>query len=223
MDKYQHHKEIFKGFVLEDVPESADWLGAVLLASFPGIKVHYAASIADANKVLQHYQPDIALIDIGLPDGSGVDIVKWLSEQKTGCTSIVATIFAEDKYVFSALRAGAAGYVLKDQSQNQLVTMLQNITDGQPPLSPSIARKLLAFFQPHDDGENHPALTPREQEVLTIIAKGYSIPKTAEMLALSPHTVNSYVKTIYRKLNISSRAEASLEAARRGLIDPLTE
>lgn len=211
---------VSKGFVLEDMRESAEWLKAVLLASFPGITVECAATIAEARQRLETFQPDIALIDIELPDGSGIDIVSLLNNRCSACITVVTTIFGDDSYVFSALRAGAAGYVLKDQSRAQLVNMLQNITDGHPPLSPSIARKLLSFFHPPQKDTEQPSLSPREEEVLTIIAKGYSIPKTAELLELSPNTVSSYVKAIYRKLNISSRAEASLEAVRRGLIDP---
>lgn len=211
---------ISTGFVLEDLPESADWLKAVLLASFPGITIEYAASIAEARQILTHYQPDIALIDIELPDGSGIDIIALLNKQNSNSISVVTTIFGDDTHLFAALRAGATGYVLKDQSRDQLVNMLQNIATGQPPLSPSIARKLLSYFHPSEEHDEQVSLSPREEQVLTIIAKGYSIPKTAELLELSPNTVTGYVKTIYRKLNISSRAEASLEAARRGLINP---
>ncbi len=134
---------------------------------------------------------------------------------------MVTPIFDDDRHLFGALRAGAAGYVLKDQSRNDLVEMLAGIHAGRPPLSPSIARKLLSVFQDEGaDGDTnaHTLLTQRKREVLTLIAKGYTVARVAEMLGITRNTAAGYVKIIYRKLNISSRAEATLEATRQGLI-----
>jgi DNA-binding NarL/FixJ family response regulator len=130
----------------------------------------------------------------------------------------VTTIFDSDQHLFPALRAGAQGYVLKDQSRPYLVQMLQAIAGGVPPLSPSIARRLLGFFSPPAAEPTPEALTPREIEVLTLLSKGLSIAAAADVLKLSRHTVGGYVKEIYRKLGVGTRAEAALEAARRGIV-----
>ena len=130
-------------------------------------------------------------------------------------------MFDDDQHLFSALRAGAKGYVLKDQPQDDLAKMLKGIIDGQPPLSAPIARRLLDFFQPEQTVDaDEEKLTNREQEVLTLIAKGYTLAKVGEMLGISRNTTAGYVKTLYRKLNVSSRAEATLAATRRGMVNP---
>ena len=132
---------------------------------------------------------------------------------------MVATVFDDDAHLFPALRAGATGYVLKDQPAETLAAMLTGIVSGQPPLSPSIARRLLQHFQP---APATPAsqLTPRETEVLRLIAKGLTIAEVGELLGISRHTAADYVKEVYRKLSVGNRAEAALEATRLGLLEP---
>ncbi len=164
--------------------------------------------------------PDIALIDLGLPDGSGIEVIAWLNQHAPHSKCIVATIYDDDAHLFPALRAGAHGYILKDQGSEEAVRLLLGIATGQPPLSPSIARKILSSFQPHALrlDSDQPALTTRESEVLRLISKGMTLPETAKLLQLSRHTVDGYVKDIYRKLNVSSRAEAALSAQQMGLV-----
>jgi len=205
-----------RGLVLEDLPESQTWLRNVLEGAFPGMETPVAAPLADARDLTARVRPDIALVDLGLPDGSGVELIQLLNRDHPDCTCVVTTIFDDDQHLFPALRAGARGYLLKDQPQETLVTALQGIVHGHPPLSPGIARRLLGFFRP--EGTSEADLTPREIDVLTCIAKGYTIARVAELLGLSRNTVAGYVKDIYRKLNVSSRAEATLEAARRGFV-----
>ena len=123
--------------------------------------------------------------------------------------------------VTRAMRSGAQGYVLKDEPIQSLAGMLTGIASGQPPLSPSIARRLLRHFQPiasTPTGSSDSVLTGRETEVLRLIAKGFTVPQVAETLLLTRNTVAGYLKDIYRKLRVSTRAEATLEAARRGLV-----
>ncbi len=129
-----------------------------------------------------------------------------------------------------ALESGASGYLLKDQSRDELTDMLKRIVEGQPLLSPAIARRLLGFFGPRQNNTPAPDpavdakaleivyLTAREQDVLGLIAKGYTTPKVGELLNISKNTAAGYVKSIYAKLNISSRAEAAMEASRRGIV-----
>ena len=127
----------------------------------------------------------------------------------------MATVFDDDAHLFPALRAGAQGYLLKDQPPAAIAAALAGIAQGQPPLSPSIARRLLRHFQPVQE---EPPLRPREVDVLRLTAKGLTLAEVAEALQLSRHTVSGYLKDIYRKLSINNRAEAALEAARLGIV-----
>ena len=155
-------------------------------------------------------------------------MIRALRQQQPMALSVVVTIHDDDEHLFPALQAGAFGYLLKEASRQELVAQLQRIADGEPPLSPPIARRMLAYFSqggprvvdvtrfdPHEV-----ALNGRETDILQRVAKGYTLPEIAGQLNLSRHTVADYVKQIYRKLNVSSRAEAALEAARRGLVRP---
>lgn len=207
-----------RSFILEDLPESQQWLRQALAEAFPGIAVETASSVQEARLALAAgCDPDIALIDLGLPDGSGVAVIEDIKKARPHCLCVVASIYDDDAHVFPALRAGAAGYLLKDQSVAVIVQALQGIAAGTPPMSPAIARRVLAFFQPVPVLDVA-ALTEREREVLRIIAKGLTQAECARLLQLSPHTVSGYVKDIYRKLNVCSRAEAALVAREMGLV-----
>ncbi len=203
--------------VVEDHPHAQDWLADALARSFAGISVARASDCGAARRHLSAHRPDLVLIDLDLPDGSGVEIISEVSQSQPASMAIVATIFDDDEHVFAALRAGARGYLLKEQSVDELAAMLRRIADGQPPLSPAIAHRLMAHFRgPADSPEV--ALTARESAVLTAIARGHTLPEVAQQLGISRHTAAGYAKDIYRKLDVRSRAEATLAAARRGLI-----
>ncbi|MBI5462821.1 MAG: response regulator transcription factor [Gammaproteobacteria bacterium] len=208
------------GLVLEDLPDSRAWLVEVMRRAFPDIEVSEAGTLAEARAAVQRQRPDIALIDLNLPDGFGVSLIGELNQLSPDIFTVVATIYDDDQHVFPALRAGAHGYLLKEQSQELLANLLKGIVSGEPPLSPSIARKMLRFFSPSPSETPPVELTPREQEVLRLIAKGYKLAEVARILEISRHTVADYVKNLYRKLNITTRAEATLEATRRGIVGP---
>lgn len=208
--------------IVDDLASSRTWLEQAVALAFPGIQAVLAQTLAEAVAASEPVLP-LALIDLGLPDGSGVELIERLAPQ--GCLCVVATVFDDDAHLFPALRAGAQGYVLKDQSPQDLAAMLKGIADGRPPLSPSIARRLLQHFQPSPGPvvaaeEEAPHLTTRETDVLQLVAKGVSVAEAADLLELSRHTVAGYLKDIYRKLSVRSRAEATLEAMRRGLVAP---
>lgn len=204
-----------RALVVDDLAPGREWLERALALAFPGIVVVAAASVAEALASIEP-PPSIALVDLGLPDGSGVRVIEALARQG-GTVTVVATVFDDDAHLFPALRAGAQGYVLKDQPPEALAAMLQGIAAGQPPLSPTIARRLLRHFGPVPPDPDAPALTPRETEVLRLTAKGLTVQEIADLLGISRHTAGGYLKDIYRKLSVSTRAEAALEAARRGL------
>ncbi len=209
------------GFILEDLPESQRWLARALNEAFPGIAIASAASLVEGRSLITGgLRPGIALIDLGLPDGSGISLIEEIKRDLPATLCVVASIYDDDGHIFPALRAGAGGYLLKDQPVAVIVQALRGIATGNPPLSPAIARRMLGFFQPVGAKvmEQQPTLTERETEVLRYIAKGLTQADCARLMGISAHTVVGYVKDIYRKLNVSSRAEAALLARDLGLV-----
>lgn len=206
--------------LIEDQPTTRDWMLGVLASAFPGVDVATAGSLKAAHGWLDRHGDDLwlAMIDLGLPDGSGIDIVRRLQANFPEVLPVVATIYDDDAHLFEAIAAGARGYVLKDEEADLLVSYLQRIERGEPPLSPSIALRMLSHFRaPQAKPDDEAGLSPRETEVLTLLAKGLTVAEAARRMGLQPQTVASYVKVIYQKLCISSRAEATREAIRRGL------
>lgn len=201
--------------IVEDIPEVRAALDAVVAEAFPGVTVAHADSVASARTALRAQPGGLVLLDLGLPDGSGIEIVR---EFAGGVPQIVVTtIFDDDEHLFEALRAGANGYLLKDEQPAVLVELLRGITAGRPPLSASIARRILKFFQPVPPPSST-LLSPRETEVLTLIARGYTVRDVAEALDMSYNTAAGHLKSVYHKLSVNSRAEATMEAVRLGIV-----
>jgi DNA-binding NarL/FixJ family response regulator len=208
--------------LLEDLPEIRAWLKVLVNQVFPQAQISEAARVHDALEIITAVKFDLALVDLGLPDGSGVNVVAALREQQPEAQSVVVTIHDDDEHLFPALQAGAFGYLLKEQPRSQIAEQLKRMSQGEPPLSPSIARRVISHFASQAKPEQrdnlpHVQLTDRENEVLLRVAKGFTLPEIGVQLGLSRHTIADYVKQIYRKLNVSSRAEAALEAQRLGL------
>ena len=215
--------------VLEDQAETRAWLGEVARATFDGVTVVEAATLKDACAWLNGEGLDLArlrlaIIDLGLPDGSGIGFIRELTARRPDATAVVATIHDDDVNLLGAIAAGASGYLLKDQEDGALAAQLRRIDDGEPPLSPSIARRMMAHFAERAPpagaapAADDAGLTPRELQVLGLLGRGSRVAEAAKVLGLTDQTVATYVKTIYRKLRITSRAEAALAAQKRGLI-----
>lgn len=207
--------------VLDDHAGARQWLLAAVREAFPAALCHSAATLAEARRALGSTRFGLALIDLQLPDGQGLSLLPELLAPPHPALCVIATIYDDDDHLFSALKAGAQGYLLKEQACDQLASRLRAAVQGQPLLSPGIARRLLAHFSrlptsPAAPPASHP-LTPREREVLTLIGKGYSVTDAAQALSLSRHTAHDHVRAIYRKLEISSRAEAAIAARDFGL------
>ncbi|MDO9475696.1 MAG: response regulator transcription factor [Pseudohongiella sp.] len=205
--------------VVEDNPETRVWLCSCVVSAFPGLTVHAAANLAEAMSLLGGMQFDLALVDLGLPDGSGMDVIRALHSAQAQCHVVVATIYDDDRNLFAALKSGAKGYILKDQDRGRIVSYLQGIKKDQPAMSAASSQRLINHFNNKADALAQAKLTPREVEVLCMIGKGFSVEDAAGMLQLSSDTVKGYVKTIYNKLGVSNRSEVTLEAIRLGLID----
>jgi DNA-binding NarL/FixJ family response regulator len=209
--------------ILEDMPESQVMLREVAQLAFPDIRVCCVADVSNALKMIDQFEFDLALLDLSLPDGDGTTVIHAMAKRFPECRIVVATIFDDDDHLFPALRAGAQGYLLKDHPPEQLVKKLRGIIEGQPPLSPSVARRLLDHFRSNQEsakyeGIEETQLTPREREVLIQLTRGISIADIGTVMGISRHTVGDHVKNIYRKLNISSRAEAAMQAKGMGLV-----
>ncbi|GBE14149.1 MAG TPA: response regulator transcription factor [Proteobacteria bacterium] len=207
--------------VVEDHDDTRHWWEKHISEAFPKARAMSAATISEARVLLGKEEFSLALVDINLPDGSGIDLVREMGRTHPEIYCVISTIFDDDEHIFSALRAGAMGYLIKEQPLDRQIQQLRAVLHGQPPLSPSVARRILIHFsRPLEESESTEALTDREKDVLQLIAKGYSRPEVAELLGLTSNTVASYTKVIYQKLNISRRAEAVIEGVRLGLIDP---
>jgi len=204
--------------IVEDNPSTIEWLRACADEAFSPKTIVLATTVTQAMKQVNDTL-DLAIIDLHLPDGEGVEIIQAINQTSDHTASVVATIFDDDEHIFPALQAGAAGYLLKDLTKEDFITALSGIVEGKPPLSPAIARKVLSHFSKIQQ-EKTPQIqiTPREKEVLQCLGKGLQIKRIAQELLLSPYTISDHVKNIYRKLNISSKSEAAVEAVKRGLV-----
>ncbi len=192
----------------------------------PSLTLHGAfASVADALAWLKKETIDLLLTDLGLPDGSGLSIIEACRKTLPDADIMVITMSSDEEQVLACIEAGAAGYVLKEAGHIDIVRALLDLRAGGSPISPVIARKVLARMVKFHTQEtyayeenNGQLLTPRENAILELIAKGGSYAKVAEALGLSVGTVQTHVKHIYGKLSVHSRGEAVYEAHRRGLI-----
>ena len=236
-----------KVLILEDNPVARSFLCRVVRESFTDTqhiseagdlqtaRRHIAGT--GANTGVDTYQ--LILVDLELPDGNGMELLTELARYPA--TKIVTTLYSDDEHLFPALQCGADGYLLKEDRFEVLVEELQKIVRGQPPLSPAIARRLLGHFRqgdarnsdsgfldtsafrtsrpvPLDTPSEVERLTPRETEVLTYLSKGFTIKEIASLMGIKWFTVNDHIKSIYKKLNVSSRAEAAVLASKQGLV-----
>ncbi len=216
-----------RALIVEDLPQVRAGLRKLLLKAFPSIAIDEASTLEMALAVLTGREPyALALIDLGLPDGSGVEVIRAIRKRPERTLAIVTTIYDDDDHIFDALTAGADGYLLKEQAPQELVRQLTHLDEGFTALSPAIARRILGHFRKapvmpklrQQPAPNPVQLTTRETEVLSLIGRGLQRGEVATILGIAENTVAKYVKEIYRKLDISSRAEAALEAQRRGLV-----
>ncbi|MEY1557916.1 response regulator [Yoonia sp. R2331] len=203
--------------VVEDISETRRWLEEVSLKAFPGSKIEGVPNVASGLRQIELQSYDLALIDLGLPDGTGLDVLKVLRRKQPEAQCVITTVLGEDSHVVAALSAGAHGYILKEQPADQIINQLKQLAAGIPALSPSIARRIMEHFQRTgpsvQEDEN---LTPKEKDVLALIGRGLRNSEAAQDLGISENTIASHIKSIYRKLGISSRAEAAWHATRLG-------
>jgi DNA-binding NarL/FixJ family response regulator len=216
--------------IVEDDPDFSRALGAVVEAAPDMRLVGLAGTQADGLAMLQGPPADVLLVDLGLPDGSGIAVIRAAARQWPSCSIMVSTNFGDETHVMRSIEAGAAGYLLKDSSPARMGDEIRSLAGGGSPISPIIARQVLARFRstapapdpgtPDDNapGDDTPQLSQREKEVLDYITKGFTVQEIAGLMQLSHFTVKTFVRRIYSKLKVSSKAEAIFEARNHGLL-----
>lgn len=207
--------------VVEDDPVMRDLLCDAIDASDDMVLAGQEDNVAAATRMIDAGGYDVLLCDLGLPDGSGIDLIRQEALTNRDTDILVVTMFANQRKVLDAVQAGARGYLLKDERIEDCMDAIRNIRKGGSPISPIIARQLLKQIQPPQEEPVIPMaapLTEREYEVLNLLSKGLSNADCAEVLSISSNTVGTHVKNIYRKLEVNSRAEALFEASSKGLL-----
>lgn len=214
-------------FVLEDQLRILEPLLALLGAS-PALEVVGSArSGEEALELLESIHADVILCDLGLPGISGIQVIEASKRRRPATEILVFTVFEEEEQVVSAIRAGASGYLLKGASADKIVEAIEEVRAGGTVIQPSLARKLLERFRvpapaapaPISPDEMGRSLSPRETEILQLIAKGLTNPEVADVLSLSRSTIRTHLEHIYEKLEVTNRVEAVTEGLRKGLIE----
>ncbi|MRW94687.1 response regulator [Duganella sp. FT80W] len=201
-----------------------------MIAAAPDMELLTVASTREQGmRALNTLTMDVLLVDLGLPDGSGIDVIRAAHRKWPECGIMVCTVFGDELHVMQSLEAGATGYLLKDSPAHSMVGEIRSLHQGGSPISPMIARQVLMRFreqqpapapalEPMRQETARPLLSARELEVLELITKGFTSEEIAELIQVSRHTVHSFVRRIYKKLQVNSKAEAIYEARSQGLL-----
>ncbi|MEX8518332.1 MAG: response regulator [Leptothrix sp. (in: b-proteobacteria)] len=218
--------------IVEDDPEFRYRFTEAVRAA-PDLHLLDAAGCGkDALALLRTFRPDVMLVDLGLPDMCGTEVIRDANRRHPGIDILVVTMFGDDEHIVRSIEAGATGYLLKDTDPSGIVQAIRDVQRGGSPISPTIARRVLACFralapppsQPADFSDTTPsvsdsrALSPREIDILKLVAKGFSFQEVGSYLGISTHTVGTHAKRVYRKLAVHSSGEAVYEASQMGLL-----
>jgi DNA-binding NarL/FixJ family response regulator len=198
-----------------------------LLKGFVEISViGQATSGTEAVERIAELRPDVVLLDLGLPGLDGIEVTRQVKDRFPTTEVLIFTIFDDETKVFAAIRAGASGYLLKGMGARQIVDAILEVSKGGSVVQPQLARRLLRYFQRQTVQAVRPApfvpasaLSPREQEILKLIAKGLSNSEVATAIGVTRATVRTHLEHIYAKLEVSNRTEAVTEGIKQGLID----
>ena len=177
-----------------------------------------AGSVKEAQQLMTHHQPDVVLIDIKLPDASGIELVRRLRAQFSDLHMMMVTAYDDEPYVKAALQAGANGYLMKSAAPVDVIAAVRRIANGEAVVDPKLALLLMGMASSAPDAETAPQLTTREREVLHLTASGQTNKEIGNQLAISDRTVQSHLKSIFRKLQVNTRTEAVAIGLAQGLI-----
>jgi DNA-binding NarL/FixJ family response regulator len=239
MDDDAKDRMIHVALVEDDVHFQNAFLAAMQAARDMKL-VGVASTRADGLRLLTGMPADVLVVDLGLPDGSGIEVISASLTQWPNCGVMVSTAFGDEAHVMRSIEAGAAGYLLKDSRPETMLDEIRSLNSGGSPISPLIARQILTRFRntraPQPDftrarirqAPGEPAaratdttaaiLSAREQQVLELITKGYTADECAALMQVSRHTVLTFVRRIYAKLNVTSRSAAIFEARQQGIL-----
>lgn len=214
---------MYSVLLVEDEDNTRDRLAQVI-EDHPELKlIESDATFTAAMACIDRVEPDVLLCDLGLPDGNGIDLIKEVRERGYHTETMVITVFGDEQHVLSAIEAGATGYLLKDGRADYIADSIMQMMKGGSPISASIARHLLKKFNVDSNNTtqngNQHSLSKQEVTVLRYLSKGFNSSDIADLLDISPHTVTTYIKRIYRKLAVHSRSQAVYEAHKMGIIN----
>ena len=216
--------------LVEDDVHFRDAFSAAIQAAADMVLAVVATTRAEGMKALDQPAADVLLVDLGLPDGSGIDVIRAAQVRWPACHAMVTTTFGDESHVIQSIEAGAAGYLLKDSEPARIIEEIRSLNAGGSPISPLIARQVLLRFRQKEavPPATAPAAAPadtrqrflsaREQEVLELITKGFTYDEIARLMGVSRHTVLTFVRRIYAKLEVSSKVEAIDEARKQGFL-----
>ena len=207
--------------IVEDEPEVRLRFESAV-RSHPRLSLLFAASsAAQAIELTQRRPADVFLVDLGLPDRDGRDIIRWLTAQYPAALAMVVTVFADEEHVLTSLEAGAVGYLLKDTPPDEMARHIVELYEGGSPISPSVARSVIRRFigkKPDRVINVDNPLSERELQVLQLIEKGMSYEEASAILGITWHTVTAHLRHVYRKLQVNSKGQAVFEAKQRGFL-----
>jgi DNA-binding NarL/FixJ family response regulator len=230
--------------VVEDDPKMRAFFAASVSACKDLTLLASVGTVAEAKSWLNDHAVDVLLTDLGLPDGSGLEVIRYAIARNPRCEPLVISMFGDENNVLSCIEAGALGYIHKDSAPDTIAQSILDMRGGASPISPLIARRVLSKYR-SDHVKRAPAttmaqgapgkindvikdldaqlhrglLSPREQDILALIARGFSYAEIAGLQALSVHTVQGHIKHLYGKLSVHSKSEAVFEASRMGLLN----
>lgn len=246
-DQCNGAKQVWRVLVVEDDPQMREFFSLSVSRCAELTLVASVGTVAEAKAWLNDdsHGVDVLLTDLGLPDGSGLEVIRHAVGLYPHCEPLVISMFGDEDNVLASIEAGALGYIHKDTTPQDIAQTILDIRAGASPISPMIARRVLSKYRtdhvskeikPVDHTEKaqetiktianensdaslqHSLLTPREQDVLALIARGFSYLEIARLQSVSVHTVQTHIKNLYGKLAVHSKNEAVFEATRMGLL-----
>lgn len=229
---------VWQVLVVEDDPAMREFFAGSVMRCSELALAGRVGSVAEARAWLDDDANtlDVLLTDLGLPDGSGLEVIRHATRLHPRCEPLVISMFGDEDNVLASIEAGALGYIHKDSAPEDIAQTILEMKAGASPISPMIARKVLAkYARSRVETNEVPAspapdanevkkagslLSPREQDVLSLIARGFSYAEIARLQQISVHTVQTHIKNLYAKLSVHSKNEAVFEASRLGLLPP---
>ncbi|HLF98830.1 MAG TPA: response regulator transcription factor [Acidimicrobiia bacterium] len=189
-----------------------------LLTTLHGVEVvAEAATVAEAIDAVEHHRPDVVVMDLRLPDGSGTAATRTIVANYPHTAVLVVTMFADDDAVFAAMRAGARGYVVKGAGQEEIERALRAVGNGEVILGPPVAQRAAALFVVRSASTTFPDLTPREDEVLDLLARGLDNQSIGRRLGVNEKTIRNHVSNVFTKLRVADRSQAIVKAREAGM------